>query len=246
MDLFADNNILPFYLPNEEGYSVSWNEALNGFDVTVPHGKLFYSEFFFNKKISDRSIEYFLENNTTDWRTTDWRSIDQVALSTIDFINIDWQHDKIKMYGKEVYLPRFSAWVADSNKTYTYSGLTLQAKQWNKGLLYIREAIGKVSGVTFNSVLMNWYRDGEDYQNWHADDEKDLGINPVIGSVNFGEERDFMLRLNDKSTKISIPLKHGTFLLMSGELQHYWQHSVPKRLKIKGSRFNLTFRVINP
>ena len=68
----------------------------------------------------------------------------------------------------------------------------------------------------------------------------------VIGSVNFGEERDFMLRLNDKSTKISIPLKHGTFLLMSGELQHYWQHSVPKRLKIKGSRFNLTFRVINP
>ena len=150
------------------------------------------------------------------------------------------------MFGSEIYLPRYSAWYGDSDKPYTYSGLTLQPNSWNKGLLFIKKEIEKTIDIKFNSVLMNWYRDGEDYQNWHADDEKELGINPVIGSVNFGEERDFMLRLNDKSTKISIPLKHGTLLLMSGELQHYWQHSVPKRLKIKGSRFNLTFRVINP
>jgi alkylated DNA repair dioxygenase AlkB len=244
MDLFDNEIRLPFEVPNEYGYSVKWNEDLNGFDITVPNGKLFYSEFFFNKKISDRSVEYFLENNTNNWKTTDWRGIEKEALNNIEFKNIDWNHDKIKMYGKEIYLPRFSAWYGDSDKPYTYSGLTLQPKKWNKGLLYIKQAISKVSGVDFNSVLMNWYRDGEDYLNWHTDAEKELGKNPVIGSVNFGEERDFIIRLNDKSCKITIPLKHGTFLLMSGELQHFWQHSVPKRKKIKGSRFNLTFRVI--
>lgn len=246
MDLFDNETRLPFEIPNEDGYSVQWNEDLNGFDITVPHGKLFYSESFFDKKISDRSVEYFLENNTNNWKTIDWRSIEKEALNNIEFKNIDWNHDKIKMYGKEIYLPRFSAWYGDSDKPYTYSGLTLQPKKWNKGLLYIKQAISKVSGVNFNSVLMNWYRDGEDYLNWHTDAEKELGINPIIGSVNFGEERDFIIRLNDKSSKITIPLKHGTFLLMSGELQHFWQHSVPKRKKIKGSRFNLTFRVINP
>jgi alkylated DNA repair dioxygenase AlkB len=244
MDLFDNETRLPFDIPNEDGYSVQWNEDLNGFDITVPHGKLFYSESFFDKKISDRSVEYFLENNTNNWKTTDWRSIEKEALNDIEFKNIDWNHDKIKMYGKEIYLPRFSAWYGDSDKPYTYSGLTLQPKKWNKGLLYIKQAISKVSGVDFNSVLMNWYRDGEDYLNWHTDAEKELGINPIIGSVNFGEERDFIIRLNDKSSKITIPLKHGTFLLMSGELQHFWQHSVPKRKKIKSSRFNLTFRVI--
>ncbi len=244
MDLFDNETRLPFDIPNEDGYSVQWNEDLNGFDITVPHGKLFYSESFFDKKISDRSVEYFLENNTNNWKNTDWRSIEKEALNDIEFKNIDWNHDKIKMYGKEIYLPRFSAWYGDSDKPYTYSGLTLQPKKWNKGLLYIKQAISKVSGVDFNSVLMNWYRDGEDYLNWHTDAEKELGINPTIGSVNFGEDRDFIIRLNDKSSKITIPLKHGTFLLMSGELQHFWQHSVPKRKKIKGSRFNLTFRVI--
>ena len=245
MDLFAHENTLPFTLPKEEGYTSTWNERLNGFEIKVPHGVLFYSEHFFNQKVSDRCVEYFLENNRHDWQKTDWTKIEKQQLNQITFKNIDWHHDKIKMYGKEVYLPRISAWYADSGKTYTYSGLTLQPKQWNKGLLYIKDKISNVSGINFNSVLMNWYRDGEDYMSWHTDNEKELGKNPVIGSVNFGENRDFMIRLNDKSTKLTIPLKHGTFLLMAGELQHFWQHSVPKRKKIKGTRFNLTFRVID-
>jgi alkylated DNA repair dioxygenase AlkB len=92
---------------------------------------------------------------------------------------------------------------------------------------------------------MNWHKDGEDYINWHADNEKELGKNPIIASVNFGETRDFVIRKNDKSEKITIPLKHGTLLIMSGEMQHFWQHSVPKRKKVKEARFNLTFRDIN-
>ena len=126
-----------------------------------------------------------------------------------------------------------------------HSGLTLQPNSWNKGLLYIKEEIEKTVDVKFNSVLMNWYRDGDDYLNWHTDAEKELGINPVIGSVNFGATRDFLIRNNDdNSVKLKIPLKNGTLLIMQGELQHFWQHSVPKRAKIKELRFNLTFREI--
>jgi alkylated DNA repair dioxygenase AlkB len=149
------------------------------------------------------------------------------------------------MYGKVVYLPRYSAWYGDNDKPYTYSGLTLLPNEWNKGLLYLKKEIEKTVDIKFNSVLMNWYRDGHDYLNWHTDAEKELGQNPVIGSVNFGASRDFLIRNNkDNTMKLTIPLKNGTLLIMKGELQHYWQHSVPKRAKVKDVRFNLTFREI--
>jgi alkylated DNA repair dioxygenase AlkB len=248
MNLFGDiedKNNPPFDIPKMDGYSCQWDENLNGFQVKIPNGELFYSEHFFDKKISDRSVEYFLENDTNDWRTVDWREFDKDKLSTVRFKNILWHHDKLNMYGKEVFLPRYSAWYGDYDKPYTYSGLTLQPKPWNKGLLYLKEQIEKVAQVSFNSVLMNWYRDGEDYISWHTDAEKELGKNPIIGSVNFGETRRFQLRrIDDNKEKIEFPLKHGTFLLMKGETQHYWQHGVPKEKKVKDSRFNLTFRQI--
>lgn len=246
-DLFTESQEkrLPFQLPNKEGYFYEWNESDNGFDISVPNGQLFYSERFFDEKISNRSMEYFLENDSNDWQSADWRESDGELLSTIKFRNIRWQHDKLLMYGKEVFLPRYSAWYGDDDKPYTYSGLTLQPNKWNKGLSYIKEKLSNVSQVEFNSVLMNWYRDGDDYIGWHSDSEKELGRNPVIASVNFGESRDFLVRRNDdKSEKLVIPLGHGTLLVMKGELQHYWEHSIPKRKNIKKCRINLTFRVI--
>ena len=250
MDLFnteiENKDKLPFDLPNKEGYNSEWNQNLNGFVITIPNGELFYSEHFFDKKVSDRSIEYFLENDTNNWQTANWRELDKEQLSNIKFKNINWHHDKLNMYGKEVFLPRYSAWYGNSDKPYTYSGLTLQPNTWNKGLLFIKDHIDKIAGLEFNSVLMNWYRDGEDYINWHTDAEKELGKNPVIGSVNFGATRRFQLRrMDDNAEKIEMPLKHGTFLLMRGQTQHFWQHGVPKEKKIKEARFNLTFRVIN-
>lgn len=248
IDLFSQSkeNYLPFELPKREGYSSEYSEIEKGFNITVPNGQLFYSERFFNEKLSDRCMEYFLENDSNDWRAADWRELDKEKLSAIKFKNIEWEHDRLLMYGREVYLPRYSAWYGDNNKPYTYSGLTLQPKKWNKGLSYIKEKVSRVAQVEFNSVLMNWYRDGEDYISWHSDAEKELGRNPVIASVNFGEARDFLIRRNDdKAEKLVIPLGHGTLLIMKGELQHYWEHSVPKRTKIEKGRINLTFRVIH-
>lgn len=249
MDLFSDAvnpKKNPFEIPEMEGYSSVWDEALNGFIISIPNGELFYSEYFFDKRTSDRSVEYFLENNTNNWRLADWRSFDKEELSKVQFLNINWRHDKINMYGKQVFLPRYSSWYGDENKPYTYSGLTLQPNAWNKGLLFIKSRIEKIAGINFNSVLLNWYRDGEDYINWHTDAEKSLGKDPVIGSVNFGATRRFQLRrIDDNSVKIEILLKHGTFLLMRGQTQHFWQHAVPKERRLREARFNLTFRLIN-
>ncbi len=218
---------------------------MQAFVIQVPDGELIFAERFFNTKISDRSVEYFQENDTYDWQHTDWQQLGAEDLAQVTFTYINWQRDDIKMYGKTITLPRLTAWYGDAGKSYTYSGITSQPQAWNAGLLYIKKQIEQVTGYAFNSVLLNWYRNGEDHMGWHADDEPELGLNPLIASVNFGETRDFVLRrIDNPRQKIIIPLQHGTLLVMGGALQHYWQHSVPKRKRVKGSRFNLTFRTI--
>lgn len=218
---------------------------MQAFVIQVPDGELIFAERFFNTKISDRSVEYFQENDTYNWQHTDWQQLSAEDLAQVKFTYINWQRDDIKMFGKTIALPRLTAWYGDAGKSYTYSGITSQPQVWNAGLLYIKKQIEQVTGYAFNSVLLNWYRNGEDHMGWHADDEPELGVNPLIASVNFGETRDFVLRRNDEPRqKIVIPLQHGTLLVMGGALQHYWQHSVPKRKRVKGSRFNLTFRTI--
>lgn len=247
MDLFSFNNhILPFNFPEKlSGFHYQWNEDLQGFDITVPHGKLFFAPNFFDERISNRSVEYFLENDSGYTSYSDWKTLSIEDFENINFTNIAWQQEYINIYGRKP-IPRLTAWFGDEGKVYSYSGIKQVPNAWNKGLLYIKEQVEKVAGVQFNSVLMNWYRNGEDYLNWHADDEKELGLNPVIASVNFGETRDFQIRNNnDHSLKLNIPLSHGSLLIMSGELQHFWQHAVPKRKRVNKSRFNLTFRIIN-
>lgn len=188
--------------------------------IRIEDGELLYYKEFFDKATSDRLFNTLLET-------------------------IEWKQDKIRMYGKEIPLPRLSAWYGETDKPYTYSGITLQAKPWTEELLFIKAQIEQVAGVSFSSVLLNRYRDGKDYVSWHADDERELGNNPVIGSVNLGATRRFQLRrIDDHAEKVELELQHGTFLVMRGATQHYWQHQVPKTAAKIGERLNLTFRVI--
>jgi len=246
LDLFDDpTKNLPFSIPQDEHYNVIWNETLRGYNITIPNGELFYAESFYSKKTSDRCLEYFQENNRVAVAEMNWTELLPSDLEDVTFSNINWQQDYIKLYGKAIPLPRLTAWYGDAGKAYTYSGITSHPKPWNEGLLYIKHSIEQKLGHSFNSVLLNWYRGGEDHMGWHCDDEKELGVNPVIASANFGVSRDFVLRKKlDKSARLSFPLKHGTLLIMRGALQHHWEHSVPKRKKAKGSRINLTFRTI--
>jgi alkylated DNA repair dioxygenase AlkB len=161
------------------------------------------------------------------------------------FNEIKWRSDKIKLYGKEIDLPRKTAWYGEADKIYKYSGIQMLPEPWTPTLLKIKAEIEKVAKVEFNSVMMNLYRDGSDGISWHTDAEPELGRNPTIGSVSFGESRRFMLRhRNDKTLKSEIELTHGSFLLMSGSTQHFWQHQIPKTPRKLEARINLTFRVI--
>lgn len=189
--------------------------------IKLQDAELLYYSSFFDKKESDRIFKTLLET-------------------------IEWKQDKIVMYGKELPLPRLSAWYGDNNKPYTYSGITLNPLPWTDELLLIKEKIESEAKVIFSSVLINRYRDGQDYVGWHTDAEKELGKNPVIGSVNFGATRKFQLRrIDNHREKFEVELKHGTFLVMQGSTQHFWQHQVPKTALKIGERLNLTFRVIN-
>lgn len=157
---------------------------------------------------------------------------------------IDWKQESMNMYGKQVNFPRLTAWYGDNDKPYSFSGITLAPKVWTRELLEIKDKIEPLSKVRFNSVLLNRYRSGNDSISWHTDAEKELGQNPVIASVNFGETRKFQLRHIETKEKIEIELTHGSLLIMQGELQHFWQHQVPKTAKKVNERINLTFRVI--
>lgn len=158
--------------------------------------------------------------------------------------NIVWKQESMNMYGKKIDFPRLTAWYGNNDKPYSFSGITLQPLPWTSEILAIKNKIEPIAKTFFNSVLLNLYRNGNDSISWHTDAEKELGINPLIASVNFGASRKFQLRHIKTKEKLEIELTHGSLLIMQGELQHFWQHQVPKTSKRVGERINLTFRVI--
>ena len=162
-----------------------------------------------------------------------------------------WEQGEITMFGKKVLEPRLTAWYGDVGKTYTYSGKKQEPLAWHPHLLTIKKDVEKAieeqlkTVVKFNSVLCNYYRNGEDSMGFHADNEKELGQNPIIASVNFGETRRFIFRRrDDKTMQYELVLTHGSLLIMSGAMQHHWLHAIPKQPKRTKPRINLTFRHI--
>jgi alkylated DNA repair dioxygenase AlkB len=158
---------------------------------------------------------------------------------------IPWQQDDIKVFGKLHPQPRLTALFGNEGKPYSYSNIIMQPHPWNPLLMFIKNEIEEVSTENFTTVLLNLYRNGKDSNGWHADNEKELGRNPVIASVSFGAERSFLLQHNTiVDAKLKIALGNGSLLLMKGETQHFWKHQIPKTAKPIGPRINLTFRII--
>ena len=155
---------------------------------------------------------------------------------------IEWRQDSIRMYGKTSPLPRLHQWFGDG-KAYTWSGIHMQSTPWCPALLEIKEEIERETGVRLNSALANLYRTGEDMVSWHADDERELGNEPVIASVSLGASRDFLLRhVEYPKERVKILLEHGSLLVMKGSTQRHWEHTLPRRKKVDKPRINLTFR----
>ncbi|MEY3287969.1 MAG: hypothetical protein RLZZ419_211 [Pseudomonadota bacterium] len=155
-----------------------------------------------------------------------------------------WQEETIFIFGKQVKVPRLMCWYGDPDACYQYSGVNHSPIPWNAELQLVREKIEQQCGNAFNSVLANLYRDGKDSMGRHTDDEKELGVNPVIASLSLGDERLFKLHHKKSKQTVDIILGHGDLLVMAGTLQHHWMHSIPKTKKFKRPRINLTFRKI--
>lgn len=158
---------------------------------------------------------------------------------------IPWQQDDITVFGKTHPQPRLTSLFGNEGKPYSYSNIVMQPHHWNPLLMFIKNEIEEVCSENFTTVLLNLYRDGKDSNGWHADNEKELGRNPVIASVSFGAERSFHLQHNTiTDAKLKITLENGSLLLMKGETQHFWKHQIPKTAKSIAPRINLTFRII--
>ncbi len=156
---------------------------------------------------------------------------------------VAWRQEYIKVYGVERPIPRLSAWYGDPGVSYSYSGIRGELAYWTPTLLSVKNRLEQVTAQTFNGVLVNQYRDGQDSVAWHSDDEVSLGPDPIVASVSFGQSRRFQLKHKSKaSERYQIELGHGSLLLMLSGVQQSWLHQVPKTRREVGPRINLTFR----
>lgn len=158
--------------------------------------------------------------------------------------DISWQQHRLTLFGREHDEPRLSCWMGEV--AYRYSGKTREPAPWHPLVSDIRQRLQVICKQPFNGVLLNLYRHGQDSMGWHADNEVELGTNPVIASVSLGATRRFLLRHHHNGKRRQLQLSHGSLLVMAGEMQHYWQHSLPKSGTADMARINLTFRYLVP
>ncbi|MFC0513167.1 alpha-ketoglutarate-dependent dioxygenase AlkB [Mucilaginibacter angelicae] len=194
--------------------------AESGQSKGLPKELLEYHAGFIDQRTSDELLQQFI-------RTTPWKQSTQI------------------MWDKEYLTPRLTSWHGDPGTDYSVSGKISNPNPWTSELLMLKEKVEQATGIKFNSVLLNYYRDGNDSVAWHSDRESVLGRNPIIASVSFGQVRSFDIRNKaDHKEHYSIKLEHGSFLLMKAGLQENWEHRVAKSTKPLKARVNLTFRVI--
>ncbi|CAM4150477.1 alpha-ketoglutarate-dependent dioxygenase AlkB family protein [Gillisia limnaea] len=190
------------------------------FNLNLPNANVTYCAGFLEPNTADRYFQIFLKE-------------------------LNWQHHDITIFGKKIPQPRLTALYAINELPYSYSNLTLIPKKFTLELLEIQQKVNAHTGKDFTHCLVNLYRDGNDSMGWHSDDEKELGIDPVIASVSLGGVRSFQLKhKNIKDQRFKLDLEHGSLFLMAGSTQHFWKHQLPKTKKQVAPRINLTFRTI--
>ena len=155
---------------------------------------------------------------------------------------VELRQESIRLFGKEILQPRLSALYGEQGVSYKYSGRSFDAILWPRWLEDMAKTCGMLCEAPFNSVLLNYYRNGTDSMGLHADNEKELGENPVIASVSFGATRKMIFRKSNSKEKQTILLQEGDLLVMKGALQHHWKHELPKAKNVEEPRLNLTFR----
>jgi alkylated DNA repair dioxygenase AlkB len=189
-------------------------------DLNLPDANISYAPHFLKFKIANSALDNFLDE-------------------------LEWGQHHIKIFGKLLPQPRLTALYGINDQSYTYSNLTLKPLKFTPKLLGIHQKLKELTKINFTHCLANLYRDGNDSMGWHADNEKELGENPVIASVSLGAARRFQLKhRSNPNLKYQLDLEHGSLLLMKGTTQHFWKHQLPKTKKPVLPRINLTFRTL--
>lgn len=159
----------------------------------------------------------------------------------------DWEERTIRIFGKRVLQPRLVAWYGDPAATYTYSGEKFEPLPWFQELTDLKNRVESLTKESFNSALLNLYRDGNDSMGAHRDNEPELGRNPMIASVSLGQTRRIIFRqVANRKHIVQKDLNGGSLLVMRGETQNAWKHEIPKQRSIEAPRINITFRKILP
>lgn len=185
--------------------------------------------------LDDSEIQYVANAFTA-------READRLFQSLLDVI--PWRTATLTIAGQKRPLPRLQCWMADQGRSYSYSGLKLSPHPWNPDVLRIKARLEQLCEHSFNSVLLNYYRDGSDSVSWHADDETELGPNPIVASVSLGAQRtlEFKPKFNLTTPKKQIVLGSGSILIMGKTIQNNWLHQLPKISGTIHPRISLTFR----
>lgn len=198
------------------------------------------------KEVANRKKHLEIENGTLFFDSNFFRDDESCSIFQVLKSTTQWGQDEIVAFGKQIPLPRLTAWYGDKGKNYSYSKIFMEPLPWTPVLQEIKSRLELEVKTSFNSVLLNFYRDGRDHVSWHSDDEAELGVNPIIASISFGGTRRFVMKHKEKKNlpKIELPLNSGSLLVMRGETQHYWLHQVPKTKQNVAPRINLTFRIV--
>jgi alkylated DNA repair dioxygenase AlkB len=175
----------------------------------------------------------------SDFVRPDWQS--ELMRGLIE--QLDWQQRQIRLFGRLIDQPRLVC--GYGSQEYRYSGLTIKAGEPPRLLADMHMAVSRMSQTRFNSVLGNYYRNGDDYMGWHQDNEASLGKNPTIASVTLGQRRKFVFKHKSMAVKRELWLESGCLLIMAGSIQHHWLHALPKTKKANQPRLNFTFRYIS-
>lgn len=159
---------------------------------------------------------------------------------------VEWRQDTVTVYGRRHLQPRLAQWFGPPGLAYRYSGVTMTPAPWPQSLREVRGRLDAMAPEAFNSALANLYRDGQDAMGWHADNEPELGPEPVIASLSLGATRDFRLKHRDRPdiAPVTLHLRHGDLLWMAGDTQRAWLHALPRRARVSTPRINLTFRTL--
>ncbi len=189
-------------------------------ELNLPDADFFYYPNFFKKELADELFDKIKDET-------------------------NWKHDEITIFGKKILQPRLTALYGNLGKPYSYSGLHMQPNKWTPLLTFIKEQIEKQANLQFTTVLLNLYRNQNDSNGWHSDNERELGRDPIIASVSLGETRKFQIKhVSNKLIKKDIQLEHGSLLIMKSGSQVHYKHQLPKSNQVKKERINLTFRTI--